>query len=403
MAPQMTVGTEDAEIDDDELIGSPAARLPSRRSDRDIEELYDETSARILQERSDFLLPQIVDVVSKEKWINLRPEYQRRLRWSDEKKSLLIESLLMNIPIPPVFLYEIDLNRYEVMDGQQRLVSILDFYENRLTLRGLKSWPDLNGRTYQQCPPRIRRGLDRRRLSAVVLLAESKNPDEDPTKDIRLQVFDRLNTGGTALNPQELRNCVFRGKFNELIVELGRLRLFNEMIGMPVYEEHVRSDGSISEELQNNYLFKTMGDCQIVLRFFAFRNDAYIRGSIRSMLDGCMRRHLSVQDREINQFRTDFQDRLKVAYQVLGRDAFKLPRSRNRPLSRPLFDAVMISVDRLWDRREELVSARETARREFPSLFEDADAYQIIVGKPNTAEAVKDRINIVTEFFETRI
>jgi hypothetical protein len=245
--------------------------------------------------------------------------------------------------------------------------------------------------------------LDRRRLSAVVLLAESKNPDEDSTKDIRLQVFDRLNTGGTALNPQELRNCVFRGKFNELIVELGRLRLFNEMIGMPVYDEHVRSDGSISEALQNNYLFKTMGDCQIVLRFFAFRNDAHIRGSIRSMLDGCMRRYLSAQDSEINQFRLDFQDRLKMAHQVLGRDAFKLPRSRNRQLSRPLFDAVMISMDRLLDRREELVGARETVRREFPSLFEDSDAYQIIVGKPNTAEAVKDRIKIVTKFFETRM
>jgi Protein of unknown function DUF262 len=134
MAPEMTARPEDAEIDDDEPTGLPAARLPARRSDRDIEEFYDETSARILQERSDFLLPQIVDVVSKEKWINLRPEYQRRLRWGDEKKSLLIESLLMNIPIPPVFLYEIDLNRYEVMDGQQRLMSILDFYENRLSV-----------------------------------------------------------------------------------------------------------------------------------------------------------------------------------------------------------------------------------------------------------------------------
>jgi hypothetical protein len=245
--------------------------------------------------------------------------------------------------------------------------------------------------------------LDRRRLSAVVLLAESKNPDQDPTKDIRLQVFDRLNTGGTALNPQELRNCVFRGRFNELIVELGQLRLFNEMIGMPVFEEHVRSDGSITEELQNNFLFKTMGDCQIVLRFFAFRNEADIRGSIRSMLDGCMRRHLSLQDSEVNQFRIDFQDRLRLAHQVLGRDAFKLPRARNRPLSRPLFDAVMVSMDRLWDRREELVSARETVRREFPSLFEDVGAYQIIVGKPNTADAVKDRIKIVTEFFETRM
>src|ERR1039458_3119627 len=132
-----------------------------------IERMYDSGQNRVTQERNDFLLPQIRDFVRDKKWLNLRPEYQRRLVWPQEKKSLFIESLLMNIPIPPVFLYESDLNRYEVMDGQQRLNAILEFYENNLELKGLETWAVLNGLTYIKCPPRIQRGLDRDRKSVV--------------------------------------------------------------------------------------------------------------------------------------------------------------------------------------------------------------------------------------------
>src|SRR5262245_34137240 len=135
-----------------------------------IEKIYDSGQNRVTQERNDFLLPQIRDFVREKKWLNLRPEYQRRLVWDRQKKSLFIESLLMNIPVPPIFLYENDLNRYEVMDGQQRLNAILEFYENRLTLAGLETWKVLNGLTYSECPPRLQSGLDRRRISANVLL-----------------------------------------------------------------------------------------------------------------------------------------------------------------------------------------------------------------------------------------
>src|SRR5262245_40307540 len=99
-----------------------------------IEALYDSGEYRLTQERNDFLLPQIRDFVIEKQWMNLRPEYQRRLVWDRKKKSLFVESMLMNVPIPPVFLYEIDLNRYEVMDGQQRLNAILEFYDNQFTL-----------------------------------------------------------------------------------------------------------------------------------------------------------------------------------------------------------------------------------------------------------------------------
>lgn len=192
---------------------------------KQIEKMYDSGENRVTQERSDFLLPQILEWVRQKRWINIRPEYQRRLVWDRRKKSLFIESLLMNIPIPPVFLYEYDLSRYEVMDGQQRLNAVLEFYEGDLVLSGLTTWKALNGLTYSECPPRIRRGLDRRRISANVLLAENikKKTDAD---FIRRTVFERLNTGGQQLNAQELRNAVYSGPFNELLIELAGNRLF---------------------------------------------------------------------------------------------------------------------------------------------------------------------------------
>src|SRR5213596_1653273 len=155
------------------------AKKRIRPSASQIERIYDSGENRVTQERNDFLLPQILDFVRAKQWMNLRPEYQRRLVWDRKKKSLFIESLLMNIPVPPVFLYEIDLNRYEVMDGQQRLNAILEFYENTLPLSGLEYWDALSGLTYGQCPPRIQSGLDRRKISANILLTESIKDDAD--------------------------------------------------------------------------------------------------------------------------------------------------------------------------------------------------------------------------------
>ena len=104
----------------------------ARATDAEIVEFFQENQGELNQERSDFLLPQIVDFVQQKQWVNTRPEYQRRQVWDNKKKSRLIESLLMNVPIPPIYLYEIDYSRYEVMDGQQRLNSIIEFFENRL-------------------------------------------------------------------------------------------------------------------------------------------------------------------------------------------------------------------------------------------------------------------------------
>src|ERR1035437_8465027 len=186
----------------------------SRKEVQKIEGKFERTAFRLSQERSDFLLPQILDFVRTRRWVNLRPEYQRRLVWDDKKRSRFIESLLLNSPIPQLFLYESDLSRYEVMDGQQRLNAVVDFYDGAFALSGLEKWDDLNGLTFAELPQLLQRGLDRRRLSATILLLERSHEGHAPKDDIRKLVFERLNTGGQQLNAQELRNCLWAGAFN---------------------------------------------------------------------------------------------------------------------------------------------------------------------------------------------
>jgi hypothetical protein len=111
--------------------------------------------------------------------MQLRPFYQRRPRWEKVRQSKLIESFIMNVPVPPLFVYESDLAKYEVMDGQQRITAVQDFYTNKLILEGLEQWPELNGRIYDTLPSEIKKGLDRRSISYIVLLKESATTTEE--------------------------------------------------------------------------------------------------------------------------------------------------------------------------------------------------------------------------------
>lgn len=127
------------------------------------------------------------------------------------------------------------------MDGQQRLNTIRDFFSGAFALGGLSVLSPLNGLRYPKCPPRVKRTLDRASLSAIVLLmeSESERPNEGKLSltDIRRLVFDRLNTGGMKLNPQELRNAQNPGNFNQAVVDLSRFELFTEVFGIPAYTE----------------------------------------------------------------------------------------------------------------------------------------------------------------------
>lgn len=369
-------------------------------TDRELEEMYQTGEFRLSQERNDFLLPQILDFVRSRQWINLHPEYQRRQVWPNKKRSLFIESLLMNLPVPPVFLFEVDYSRYEVIDGQQRLGAIADFYENQYKLTGLEKWPVLNNRKYADLPPVIQRGLDRRRISAVVLLTESL-AGEERRHDVRRLTFERLNTGGQNLNAQELRNCLYSGPFNDMLLHLAAHPLFNDLWDIPRYEDHIRG-GHISSELSNNRMFQRMLDCEVVLRFFAFRKRSNIRGAVRGILDRCMEEHLTVSNEEVHNLEAVFISRLELAHKIFGDKTFRLPsddRGKDR-LSQPLYDAVMLAVDRLYPNKEKLIAQADTLRRRLDAALADEKFYELIVARANTADAIKKRLTLTEELFE---
>ena len=157
--------------------------------DIDVVQRYSEAQLRIVRTNMDLSLHNLRQSLRDASYINLSPSYQRRHRWDSKKRSQLIESLLLNIPIPPIFLFENDYNQYEIMDGRQRLEAIKGFMDNTFPLRGMEYWPELNGSRFNDLPPTIQRGLLRRTISAIVLLAETSRPEdsEDRRSDGSLQ------------------------------------------------------------------------------------------------------------------------------------------------------------------------------------------------------------------------
>lgn len=366
-------------------------------SDKQIEKHFETGRLRVVQEKNDIFLSHVLDFIRGEGhtvWGNLRPEYQRRLRWDTKKKSKLIESFIMNVPVPPVFLYEKELGRFEVMDGQQRLNTISEFFSGNFMLEGLDIWPALNGRNYSALPPLVRRGLERAKISAITLMSDNASAAAD-SLDLRAQVFERLNTGGERLNAQELRNSLYSGEFNALLIELSRIPAFTSAWEIPNHEANTRADGTPSAELADNSLFKRMADVEIVLRFFAFRENDKLSGSVRSMLDGTMRRFRHPSAEVLQTLKADFIEALTLCTTILGVHTFRLQPTGDKPgkISRPLYDAEMVAMFNLRAHRDALLANRDAISGSILGLtVPDSETYDLMVGRGNTANAIRDRI-----------
>ena len=142
--------------------------------------------------------------------ISERPSFQRRYVWTITLASRLIESILLNVPIPPCYLSQNDDFELDVIDGQQRLFSIYRFMDNQFALSGLEVLKDINKSRFHKLPERLQRQLKTHTLRLVAVTNESH-------PEIKFDVFQRLNTNTVPLNAQELRNCVYRGSLNELL------------------------------------------------------------------------------------------------------------------------------------------------------------------------------------------
>jgi Protein of unknown function DUF262 len=381
-------------------IKAPKAR-PEKLTDEQINAKYDQKAERIVTETNREKLQNFYESLLRPGYMDPRPLYQRRQRWDAERQSKLIESLLINIPIPPLFVYETKPNVYEVMDGQQRISAIRAFYSNELVLEKLDRWPELNGRTYSKLPDRIKAGIDRRSISWITVLHESADSDEEALV-LKQLVFERLNTGGVELSHQEIRNSLYQGPFNKLLFKLSQNEKFRLAWGMPAYtDKEVKETPDV---LLDNRFYLQMEDMELILRFFALRHAQYYQRGMQGFLDLYMLRSLSFTDADLSFLENLFNDVMNIASSVYGKYLFIPFNAKSgtwgaRP-QKAYADAVMVALAEFTDKQDELVKRKEQIANATKQLFESDINTGTLTGRGNTKKDVELRIKALHDMYE---
>jgi hypothetical protein len=369
----------------------PVKEISESLSDAEVNEKYKIGERRLVTESNREKIPNFVEALKKPDYMQVRPFYQRRERWDEERQSRLIESFIMNIPVPPLFLYEKDFNKYEVMDGQQRITSLKAFYAGEFKLRGLQVWKELNGRTYSKLPSLVRSGLDRRSISYIVVLRES-TVDQEDAMFLRQTVFERLNTGGVKLEHQEIRNSLFQGPFNDLLLELSRANDFRDAWALPRYSE---DEHEPKAEIKAFPMYQKMDDAEIVLRFFALRHaEHYVRG-MHGFLDLYMARARGFAADDLQLLRTLYLDTISLAKEIYGDLIFRpfdVEQSEwDSRAHRAFYDAVMVGLASLLDQKDALIKHRSEIVEATKKLFQENDP-GTFTGRGNSKKDVQERI-----------
>ena len=171
------------------------------------------------------------------------------------------------------------------------------------------------------------------------------------------------------------------------------------MFGIPPYAEDDEEDYYENPKRRDNSLYASMKDCELVLRIFALRNPENIRGSMRAMLDRAMETNLT--NEEATDFANEYRERFEFLYELFDEKPFTivLRGDQKEKVSAALYDAAMISIDRIWDRRADVQADKAGVVERLSSAVEHHDSYELIVGRKNTATAVKDRIDLLQRIF----
>ncbi|ORA48228.1 hypothetical protein BST22_18775 [Mycolicibacterium chubuense] len=307
--------------------------------------------------------------------IDVKPEFQRRDRWTQAQSSALIESFLLNIPVPPVYLAEEQFGRYSVIDGKQRITSINQFMSNTLALTNLSRFEEIEGKRFLELPDELANALRVRPYIRVVTLLRQSDPET------KYEVFHRLNSGGEALNAQEIRNVLYRGAFNDLLQRLAENNFLRNRLKITT----TRSPA-----------FKAMQDVEYVLRFFTV--DAYWRdfsGDFRKSMNSYMRAHRDPDEKFLSEKESQFVRALAACESIFGRHAFqRFERGqwRNQMLS-GLYDAQMIAVSSMSDYQlSTVIRNREKMIARYKDLFDDEDFNAAIRTGTNTPRRLTYRI-----------
>lgn len=344
-----------------------------------IEERFVQSQNDLVLQSSDFSLQGLTDMVD-DQIIDLSPKYQRRERWKTDRQSLLIESFILNVPVPPIYLAEEEYGVYSIIDGKQRITAVSDFLNNAFALRGLEEFSELNGARFRDLPQSIRGALRVRPYLRVITLLKQSHPR------LKYEVFIRLNRGGIRLNNQEIRNVAFRGYLNDAIYTAGE----NDFLRLALKIENPKSSA-----------FQQMQDAEYVLRFLTLAESwSDFSGSLSRSMDEFMLEHKLATENEANALVSPFYAAIERVQALFGEIAFQRwdgDRWRNLALA-GLYDAQMIASLMLTEQQFDVLQNKQNEIiPQMQALFDEQEFEESVRLGTNTPSRIKLRIERVLE------
>ena len=379
----------------DGLILTPGRRrFMAKSEDRfletiDSEDEDSEVSLRgyeILTYPADFTLEVLVGKWKKRE-IKI-PKLQRRFIWTQAQSSKLIESFLMGLPVPPVFFYQDRTdNKLLVIDGQQRLRTIVFFFSGlfgepkegkkvpSFNLTALDEKSPYAGTTYQQLMDSDEAAFNKLQNS---VLRSFVMKQLDPADDTSIfQVFERLNTGGVVLQGQEVRNCIYEGALNNMLIDLNKYPGWRKIIGKK------------SED-------KRMRDMELILRFLALRHGmTHYKKPMKKFLNDFMKDNRNPTDLAVKKFSAEFQKTADAVVTYLGDNPFHIYRGLNVAAFDSTFTAFGKNLQGLAEKPTSAQTSRMRAR--YDKLKTDTDYVRWIVRATTDDDVVPKRIKKAEE------
>jgi len=343
-----------------------------------IEEV-ERTRNSLSTDRLDMSFGEIISMYERDEII-IDPEFQRLFRWTTDQKTSFVESILLGIPIPPIFVAENENGQWELVDGLQRISTIISFFG------ALKSSPDKNFWTLEKGD--FIKSIENLDINALPLklklnikrsVCRIEIINWNSTMDMRYELFKRLNTGGSPLTDQEIRNCIFRGTsthFNTYLVKMAQLSDFIQLIS------------PTQKQLEEKYLE------ELVLRFVALhKNGTNVTKTISVFLTDFMKDSIEHDTLDF----VELEDTFKKNIQILSPLGSSIFRGRNGIFSSSLFDGVMVGIASYIDYYSTATSAEILGKIEL--LKNDSDFSKFSGSASNSKDRVMGRVTTARRIF----
>jgi hypothetical protein len=301
------------------------------------------------------------------------PTFQRGFVWKQPQASKLIESFLLGLPVPPIFLYTArETSKQLVVDGQQRLRTIFYYFDGFFgegngdkrtvfRLRGLSDKSPLERKAFTELSEKDQRRLKDSVLRSIII--QQLDPEDDTSV---YHVFERLNTGGTALSNQEVRNCVYRGKFTDLLKELNAAPEWRELVGT------LKTD-------------PRQKDVELILRFFSLQDFTAYRKPLKDFMSKSMRRLNKAAEVDPHALESLFRVTCKRVVDALGKKPFHITSGLNTAV----FDSMMVGIAACPD------ATNATIRAMRDELLTDPDYKKAVRDATTDPEVLRKRMDFV--------